>query len=96
MHDHEAPPPGNEPQSADTSFESERILIAAYRRMPPWEKARRLTELARAVEELARCGLRERHPDAAEDELRLRLGALRIDPETMARVFHWDPAREGY
>ncbi len=90
------PPPGYQTQSADTSPEAERILIDAYRRMPPWEKARRMTELIRAVDELARAGIRERYPDAAEDEIRLRLGALRLDADIMVRVFNWDPAREGY
>jgi hypothetical protein len=91
-----APPTGYQTQSPDTSPEAERILIEAYRRMPPWEKARRLTELVRAVEELARVGVLERHPDANEEEIRLRLIALRLDADTMVRVFHWDPAREGY
>ena len=90
------PPSGYQTQSADTSPEAERILIDAYRRMPPWEKARRLTELVRAVEDLARVGVIERHPDANEEEMRLRLAALRLDRDTMVRVFHWDPAREGY
>jgi hypothetical protein len=81
MHQHDAAPsPGYQTQSADTSPEAERILIEAYRRMPPWEKARRLTELIRAVEELGRIGVRERHPDATENELRLRLGACASIP----------------
>jgi hypothetical protein len=90
------PAAGYQTQSTDTTPEAERILIDAYRRMPPLEKARRLTELVRAVEELARVGVLERHPDANEEEIRLRLAALRFDADTMVRVFHWDPAREGY
>lgn len=95
MTDREAPP-GYETQSPDTSYGAERILIEAYRRMPTCEKAQRLTEITRAVEQLALAGIRERHPDAAGEELRLRLAALRFDRETMVRVFGWDPDREGY
>lgn len=36
-------------QARDTSVESERLLIRAYREMPSWEKARRISELCRAI-----------------------------------------------
>lgn len=87
---------GYQTQSVDTSPEAEQVLIEAYRRMPPWEKARRLTEIIRACERLALAGIRERYPHASEREVRLRLAALRLDRETMVRVFRWDPAKEGY
>lgn len=87
---------GYRTQSADTSPEVERILIEAYRRMPPWEKVRRLTEIFRACEQLALAGILERYPQASEREIRLRLGALRLNREAMVRVFGWDPVREGY
>ena len=90
------PPSGYRTQSADTSPGAEQVLIEAYRRMPPLEKVRRLTEIIRACEQLALAGIRERHPQASEWEIRLRLAALRLDRETVVRVFGWDPAREGY
>jgi hypothetical protein len=83
-------------QSPDTSPEIERRQIEAWRRMEPWEKLRVVTELMRATEELAVAGIRERHPDATPREIQLRLGALRIDRETMIRAFGWDPEKEGY
>jgi hypothetical protein len=87
---------GYRTQSSDTSPEAERILIEAYRRMPPWEKVRRVSEMTRACVELALAGIRARHPGATEQEVRLRLAALRLDRETMVRVFEWDPEKEGY
>ena len=83
-------------QSPDTTSEIERLQIDAWRRMEPWQKLRIVAELMRATEELACAGIRERHPNATPREIQLRLGALRIDRETMIRAFGWDPEKEGY
>jgi len=64
--------------------------------MSPWEKARCVSELSRACEDLARVGILLRHPDATEEEMRLRLASLTLDRETMVRVFSWDPEEKGY
>ncbi|MFH1679457.1 MAG: hypothetical protein ABIH26_02290 [Candidatus Eisenbacteria bacterium] len=87
---------GYRPQSRDTSATADRLMIEAYRRMPPWEKAERVSHLTRASQELALAGIRERHPGAPVRELRLRLAAFRLPREIMIRLFGWDPAREGY
>lgn len=89
------PPSGYRTQSPDTSFDVERILIEAYRRMSPWEKAQRIAELVQAVDTLALAGIRDRYPEASERECRLRLAALRLDRETMMLAFAWDPAAYG-
>ena len=81
-------------QSRDTTPDAERIQLEAWRRMTPAQKLR--IELVRASEELARAGIRERHPDADEREVELRLAALRMDRSTMIRLFDWDPEVEGY
>ncbi|MBI3273306.1 MAG: hypothetical protein HYZ53_30235 [Planctomycetes bacterium] len=90
------PPPGYKTQSEDTSYDVERMLFEAYRRMQPWEKARRIAEDSRFCDELSLIGIRSRHPEATDEELRLRLGALRLGRETMLKVFGWDPATRGY
>lgn len=95
----ERPPtsaPGYRTQSSDTSLEVERLLIEAYRRMPPWEKAGRVREMADALEALALAGIAARHPQATEHERRLRSAALRLDRETMMCAFGWDPVVHGY
>jgi hypothetical protein len=73
-------------QSDDTSVDVERLLFDAYRRMPPWEKARRVTEMVAALDTLALAGVAARHPLADERERRLRVGALRLDADTMRRA----------
>ena len=90
------PPPGYRTQSADTDFAVERLLFDAYRRMPSWEKASRMSETVQALELLALAGIAQRHPAATERESRLRLAALRLDRDTMIRAFGWDPALYGY
>ena len=91
-----AAPEGYRTQSPDTSYDVERRLIEAWRAMPAWEKARQIAKLTATVESLALAGIAARHPDANEHERRLRLAALRLDRETMIRVFGWDPVARGY
>jgi hypothetical protein len=79
-------------QSADTSEEIDRLLFERYRQMQPWEKLRMVAEMIETAEVLAFAGLRLRHPDASDRELRLRLAAMRYDRETMIKAFGWDPA----
>ena len=83
-------------QSRDTTVEIERRQIEAWRAMSPARKLAIVSQLTLAAEELARAGIRERHPKATEREIELRLGALRLDRDTMIRVFGWDPEKQGY
>jgi hypothetical protein len=83
-------------QSRDTSAEIERRQIEAWRAMNPAQKLAIVSQLTLACEELARAGIRERHPNATGREIELRLGALRLGRDTMIRVFGWDPEQQGY
>lgn len=72
------------------------MMIAAYRRMSPAEKLRRVGDLNDAVRALALARIRRQYgPDLDEREERLRLAVLSIDRETMIRAFGWDPDVEG-
>lgn len=84
------------PLSADTSPEVHRLLIEGYRRMTPAEKAKRVVELTHATQQMAMAGLRTRHPDADEHELKMRLGSLWVPAELMKAAFGWDPELEGF
>lgn len=83
-------------QAEDTSNGAERILIEAWKAMPAWRKFEMVREMNAAAESIAAAGIRKRHPGVQARELRLRLAALKLDRETMMRVFDWDPDREGY
>ena len=80
----------------DTSPEAEAVMIGILRRMSPEAKLRQACALTRMVRELARAGLRRRHPEATEEELRKRFAALVLDAETVRKAYGWDVEREGY
>jgi hypothetical protein len=81
----------------DTSPEAERVLVAGYRRMSPAEKLQQVVQLNRALDQLAEVRIRETYgADIPQREVDLRLAALRLDRQTMIRVFDWDPEEQGY
>lgn len=87
---------GPRPVARDTRPEAEKVWIEGLRRMSLQEKARALDALHQAAWRMALEGVKQRHPDAGEEEIRLRLGALRIPRDLMIRAFGWDPEKEGW
>lgn len=71
-------------------------MIEGWRAMSSYEKAELVNESSKDLTRLALAGIRHRHPGATDDELRLRLGALRLGPELMRAAFGWDPREQGY
>jgi hypothetical protein len=80
----------------DTSPEAERVLIELARQTPVWRKFEQIGEATEIRRVFATAVLRERYPEASEEELRLRLIARSLDRETMIRVYNWDPKLQGY
>ena len=85
-----------DPACHDTSAESDRVVVELYRKMSPAERLACVARLNRELELLAEARIRERYGDIGEREMKLRLGALRIDRDLMVRAFGWDPAERGY
>lgn len=83
-------------QVHDTSPQIKKILIAGYRGMSPQQKLKRVSELTKAIQQLALARIRKQHGTCSEREQQLRLASLWLDRDTMVRVFHWDPQVEGY
>jgi len=81
---------------SDTSPEAQQFLNEAYRQMTPTEKLQRMASLNRALVMLQRARIRAQYGDIPEEEMRLRLGALRLGRETMIKVFGWDPDEKGW
>ena len=75
------------PLAADTPAEVEARQVEAWRRMSPAEKAAIVAGLTNATFVLARAGLRQRHPNASERELFLRLAILTLGPELARRAY---------
>lgn len=83
-------------QNQDTAPGIERFLIEGYSRMSPQHKLKRVSELTKAVQQLALARIRSQYGSIPRREQRLRLAALWLDRETMMRVFDWDPRQRGY
>lgn len=81
---------------SDTSSEARRILIEGYRRMSPTQKLQRVASLNRALVLLQKARIRAQYGNVSDDEMRMRLGALRLGRETMVKVFGWDPEEKGW
>ena len=80
----------------DTPPEIRKILIEGYHQMTPQQKMQRVSEMTKAIQQLALARIRKQYGDIPEREARLRLASLWLDRETMIRVFDWDPYKEGY
>ncbi len=76
---------------ADTNLAADEVQFELLRRMTPEQKGALLTNLTLSVQELAMSGMRERHPHASDEELRLRLAVQRLGEETVRQVWGWQP-----
>lgn len=83
-------------QSRDTHPDIERMLIEHYRTMTPAQKLAAARDLHQAALELAGAGVRLRHPDAPDDEVRLRALSRWLTPGDMRVHFGWDVTEKGY
>lgn len=63
--------------------------------MTPREKIRRVLDCNAASEALALAGLRARHGELPEAELRLRLAVLRLGSDAVRAAFGWEPPAAG-
>src|SRR5512139_1326097 len=71
----------------DTPPETERVLFALLREMPPWRKLEMVAQLNQTVCALALSGLRERYPQADDTEIRRRLADLVLGTELAEKVY---------
>jgi hypothetical protein len=78
----------------DTRPEAEAALIKLLRQAPPWRKLHMVGQLNQTVRTLALSGLRQRHPQATDQELRRRLADLLLGPDLAAQVYGPLPEQE--
>ena len=72
---------------ADTHPKMEALQIRLWREAPAWRKMEMLAGLNASVKTLALSGLRQRHPQASEGELRRRLADLLLGEELARKVY---------
>jgi hypothetical protein len=71
----------------DTPPETERVLFAMLRDMPPWRKLEMIAQLNQAGRELALAGLHTRYPAATQTELYRRLAGVLLGDDVATRVY---------
>ena len=71
----------------DTSPEAEAVLFKLWRETPGWRKLELMEDMNRTVRQLALVGLKRRHPDASEEELRRRLADILLGEELAFQVY---------
>ncbi len=75
------------PQSRDTSEAVDRAVFEGIRAMTPLRRLEIAANATRALHRLSVAGLRLRYPDASEQELFRRAGALRLGRELTLMAF---------
>jgi len=72
---------------SDTSVAARRVLTQVFRRMSPAEKAAMVEQMSNDARELARCGIRSRHPEYRADEVEHALHRLLVGDELADRAW---------
>ena len=75
----------------DTHPDAERVQIEILRAMPSWKKFELISDMIVTSRKLVQSGLRDRFPEAGEDELRRRLATVLLGPEVAAKVYGPEP-----
>lgn len=75
------------PQASDVSEAVDRALFDRLRLLTPQQRLQIAVRATQALHRLSIAGLRQRFPNASEEELQRRAAALRVGPELMRRVF---------
>ena len=80
----------------DTPDSVQAMVVERWRAMSPTELLHVVDRLNASCERLSEAGVRQRHPAADDDEVRLRVIALRLGRDLMVEVYGWDPDVEGW
>jgi len=73
--------------SRDTSPEAEAVMLEVFRAMPAWRRLEILDEACQTATELARAGLRSRHPEASPEKIERLLMDLVLGDELARAAF---------
>lgn len=75
------------PFAADTTPEAARVQLGAYRRMAPEERLGQAFAMAEHARALSAAGVRARHPDHAESQVRLAVIRLTLGEDLFRLAF---------
>jgi hypothetical protein len=72
---------------ADTSLEAARVYFEVLRRIGPAGRGQRTAELNDGLRAVTESGVRQRHPDYTEEEVRLAVLRLAVGEELFRQAF---------
>ena len=72
---------------ADTTLEAFNIQIGIFRRMPPERRLAMVFEMSNNMRRVAASGVRSRHPDYSEDQVRLAVIRLTLGEHLFREVY---------
>jgi|GEM_PF-448918 hypothetical protein len=75
---------------ADTTPEAYHVQIEALRRMGPEGRLRVMFEASANLRNLAAAGVRMRHPDYTEEQVRMAVTRLMVGEEAFQRLLPWN------
>jgi hypothetical protein len=75
------------PMSLDTDPETERVLTGLLREAPEWRRVEIMCGMIETLRGLVMGGVRERYPDAGEDEVRRRAADILLGPELAEQAY---------
>jgi hypothetical protein len=79
--------------TADTSLEAGRVQVAIYQRMTPEQRLMKAFDLTECVRELAAAGVRSRHPEYTDRQVKFAVIRLVLGDELFRTVYpHEDVA----
>ncbi|MEM7335603.1 MAG: hypothetical protein AAF490_26230 [Chloroflexota bacterium] len=71
----------------DTSSEAEAVLLTLLRQAPSWQKFKMVGDLNATVKQFAIEGIRQRHPNASDSEVKRRLADILLGEELATKVY---------
>ena len=71
----------------DTSLDAYRVQLEIFRKMSPEERLQRGSELSRFCRGLLADGVKHRHPNYTEDEVRLAVIRIELGNELFVKVY---------
>ncbi len=72
---------------ADTTPEAARVQLEIFRRMPPSQRLEQALALSETVRRVAASGVRHRHPEYTEEQVRLAVIRLTLGDELFGKAF---------
>jgi hypothetical protein len=72
---------------ADTTLEAARVQFEVFRRMPPGKRLELAFHMSDSLRQLVASGVRSRHPDYTEDQVRLAVIRLTLGEKLFRQVF---------